>query len=100
MEDLREHERVPVDVEIQFRYPNRFLGQMYDYSIGGMRARVPRELKMDSPVEMEIFNGNILASGHVRWLKIDGDHVTVGIQFREGEQELIAQIKDWKGRLA
>lgn len=100
MENMREHERVPADVEIQFRYPNRFVGQMYDYSIGGMRARVPKELKMNSPVEMEIFDGKLLATGHVRWLRIEKDLVNVGIQFREEERELIAQIKDWKGILA
>ena len=100
MENLREHERVPVDGEIRFRYPGRFIGHMRDYSIGGMRARVPQKIEPDSSVEVEIFEGKLLATGHVRWLKIEEDVVSIGIQFQEGERELIAQIKDWKGFLA
>lgn len=97
MKNLREHERVLVDSEIRFRYPNRFIGQMDDYSIGGLRARVPQELELDSPVEMEIFDGKLLAAGHVRWHSFEKNEISIGIQFREGEQELVAQIKGWKG---
>lgn len=96
MENLREFERVPVDAEIRFRYPNRFIGRIRDFSIGGMGATVPQKIAMDSPVEIEIFQGKLLATGHVRWFKIEEDVISIGIQFREGERELIAQIKDWK----
>lgn len=100
MENLREFERVAMDAEIRFHYPRRFIGRMRDFSIGGMAAEVPQKIEMDSPVEMEIFQGKLLATGHVRWLRIEAETVSVGIQFREGERELIAQIKDWKGVLA
>ena len=91
---------MPADEEIQFRFPGRFIGHMRDFSIGGMGAQVPRKIEMNSPVEIEIFQGKLLATGHVRWLKIEEDAISIGIQFREGERELIAQIKDWKGILA
>lgn len=100
MEELREFERVPVDAEIRFRYPKQFIGRMLDFSIGGMGAQVPQKIEMNSPVEIEIFQGKLLATGHVRWFKIEEETISIGIQFREGERELIAQIKDWKGFLA
>ncbi len=99
MENLREFDRVPVDAEIRFRYPHSFIGHMRDFSIGGMGAKVPQKIETDSPVEIEIFQGKLLATGHVRWFKIEEDAISIGIQFREGERELIAQIKDWKGIL-
>ena len=99
MDHARNEERVEVDAEIRFRYPEVFTGRMKDFCAGGMGAQIPVTMDVDSPVEMEIFNGNILASGHVRWLRIEGDHVTVGIQFREGEQDLIKEIGEMKGNL-
>jgi len=50
-------------------------------------------------VEVEIFEGRLLASGHVRWIKLEDGSVRVGIQFREGERAIIQQVKEWKGRI-
>lgn len=99
MEELRQDPRVVADGEIRFRFPDVFSAQMFDYSKGGLGARIPNTLELNTPVEMEIFQGKLLASGHVRWIKIENETVSIGIQFREGEQELIAKIKDWKGAL-
>jgi hypothetical protein len=98
-DDPRREERVPVDLEIRFRYPELFRGKVKDFCSGGIGAQVPLSLEVNSPVEMEIFQGRLLASGHVRWMRVDEDTVHVGIQFREGERDLIEQIREWKGDL-
>ncbi len=97
MENVRKDERVPVDVEISFRYPEVFTGIMKDYCNGGLGAEIPVTIDIDSPVEVEIFEGRLLASGHVRWVSLDDGTVRVGIQFREGDRGLIEQVKEWKG---
>lgn len=97
MDNARQEDRMEVDVEIRFRYPEVFTGRMKDFCAGGMGAQIPLTMDVDSPVEMEIFNGKILASGHVRWLRVEGEQVIVGIQFRKGEQELIQEITEIQG---
>lgn len=100
MKEVRKEPRVPVDLEIRFRYPEVFNGLVRDFCTGGVGADVPVSLDVDSPVEMEIFEGRLLASGHVRWVKVEDGTMKVGIQFREGEHELIEQINNWKGSVA
>ena len=97
--EVRHEERVPIDVEIRFRYPEVFRGRMKDFCSGGMGAEVPISMDIDSPVEVEIFDGRLLASGHVRWLRVEEGGVRVGIQFREGDLDIIQQVKEWKGRI-
>jgi PilZ domain len=97
--EIRSEERVPIDVEIRFRYPEVFRGRMKDFCASGLGAEVPVSVDIDSPVEVEIFEGRLLASGHVRWLKMDEGIVRVGIQFREGDRDIIQQVREWKGRI-
>ena len=97
--EARHEERVPIDVEIRFRYPEVFRARMKDFCAGGMGAEVPISMDIDSPVEVEIFEGRLLASGHVRWIRMEDDSVRVGIQFREGDRDIIQQVKEWKGRI-
>ena len=97
--EVRHEERVPIDVEIRFRYPEVFRGRMKDFCSGGMGAEVPISMDIDSPVEVEIFEGRLLASGHVRWIQVEDGSVRVGIQFREGDRDIIQQVKEWKGRI-
>ena len=99
VENARREERVSIDVEIRFRYPEVFSGTMKDFCSGGLRAEIPVSMDIDSPVEVEIFNGRLLASGHVRWLQVDDGSVRVGIQFREGDRDIIRQVKEWTGRI-
>ena len=100
VDNLRQDKRLEADAEIRFRYPEVFTGKMRDFCPGGIGADIPITMEINSPVEMEILEGKILASGHVRWLRIENETVTIGIQFRQGERELMAQIQDWKGGLA
>ena len=100
MKECRKGNRVPVDLEIRFRYPEVFNGLVRDFCNGGVAADIPVSLDVDSPVEIEIFEGRLLASGHVRWIRAEDGTVRVGIQFREGERELIEKIQYWKGSLA
>ncbi len=100
MENARKEERTPVDVEIRFRYPEVFKGRMRDFCSGGMGAQIPVTVDIDSPVEVEIFEGRILASGHVRWVTIEEGNVRVGIQFREGDRDIIRQVRTWKGDIS
>jgi len=97
MKETRREDRLSADLEIRFRYPEVFEGLVRDYSSGGVGADIPLPLDVDSPVEMEIFEGRLLASGHVRWVTKEDGTIKVGIQFREGERELIEQIHAWKG---
>jgi len=99
VQEARREERVPIDVEIRFRYPEVFKGKMRDFCTGGLGAEIPVSVDIDSPVEVEIFEGRLLASGHVRWVTMEEDSVRVGIQFREGASEIIRQVKEWKGRI-
>jgi PilZ domain len=99
VQEARREERVPIDVEIRFRYPEVFKGKMKDFCAGGLGAEIPVSVDIDSPVEVEIFEGRLLASGHVRWVALEEDTVRVGIQFREGDREIVRQIKEWKGRI-
>ena len=97
--EARHEERVPIDVEIRFRYPEVFKGKMKDFCSGGLGAEIPVSVDIDSPVEVEIFEGRLLASGHVRWVALEEGVVRVGIQCREGDREIIRQVKEWKGRI-
>ena len=99
VQETRREDRVPIDVEIRFRYPDVFKGTMKNFCSSGMGAEIPVSLDIDSPVEVEIFEGRLLASGHVRWVALEEGQVRVGIQFREGDQEIIRQVKEWKGRI-
>lgn len=94
----RGEERIPVDVEIRFRYPEVFQGRMKDFCASGLGAEIPLPVEVDSPVEIEIFEGRLLASGHVRWVRLEDGTVRVGVQFREGDRDIIKQVRDWKGR--
>ena len=98
LQQARGEERIPVDVEIRFRYPEVFQGRMKDFCASGLGAEIPLPVEVDSPVEIEIFEGRLLASGHVRWVHLEDGTVHVGIQFREGDREIIKQVRDWKGR--
>ena len=95
----RGEERHAADMEIRFRYPEIFRGRMKDFCPSGLGAEVPVFVDVDSPVEIEIFEGRLLASGHVRWVHTEDDLVRIGIQFREGDREIIRQVQDWKGRI-
>lgn len=97
--ETRREERKPIDVEIRFRYPEVFKGQMKDFCTGGMRAEIPVTVDVDSPVEVEIFEGRLLASGHVRWVTVEEGMVRVGIQFRDGDRDIIKQVKEWTGKI-
>lgn len=97
MENIRDDERVPLEAELRFRYPSDFLGRMKDFCQGGIGAELPVSVDIDSPVELEVFGGRLLISGHVRWLHIDQETVHVGIQFRESDRDLVLHIKDLKG---
>ena len=99
VQEVRGEPRIPIDVEVRFRYPEVFKGIMKDFCTGGLGAEVPVTMEIDSPVEVEIFEGRLLASGHVRWIKLEDGSVRVGIQFREGERAIIQQVKEWKGRI-
>ena len=99
VQEARREERTPIDVEIRFRYPEVFQARMKNFCAGGLGAEVPISMDIDSPVEVEIFEGRLLASGHVRWIKLEDGSVRVGIQFREGERAIIQQVKEWKGRI-
>lgn len=98
--EARHEPRVPIEVEIRFRYPEVFKGRMKDFCSGGLGAEIPVTLDIDSPVEVEIFEGRLLASGHVRWVSLENGSVRVGIQFRDGDQDIIRQVKEWKGHIA
>lgn len=97
--EARSEERVPIEVEIRFRYPDVFKGKMKNFCAGGLGAEIPVTLDIDSPVEVEIFEGRLLASGHVRWVTMEDNSVRVGIQFRDGDQDIIRQVKEWKGNI-
>ena len=99
VQEARREERTPIDVEIRFRYPEVFLGKMKDFCTSGMGAEIPVSVDIDSPVEVEIFEGRLLASGHVRWIIMEEDRVRVGIQFRDGDRDIIRQVKEWKGKI-
>lgn len=98
-QEARAESRVPIDVEIRFRYPEVFKGKMRDFCAGGMGAQIPVSVDVDSPVEVEIFEGRLLASGHVRWIAMEDESVRVGIQFRDGDRDIIRQVKEWKGKI-
>jgi len=98
-QEVREQERIPIDAEIRFRYPDVFKGIMKDFCAGGLGAEVPVSMDIDSPVEVEIFEGRLLASGNVRWISMEDGVVRVGIQFREGERDIVKQVQEWKGRI-
>ena len=97
-QEIRSEERVPVDLEIRFRYPEVFLGRMKDFCASGLGAEIPFSVDVNSPVEIEIFEGRLLAGGHVRWVTLEDGTVRVGIKFREGDRGIIRQVRDWKGR--
>jgi hypothetical protein len=97
--ETRREERVPIDGAIRFRYPDLFTGRMKDFCPGGLRAEIPVSLDVNSPIEVEIFGGRILASGHVRWVRLEEAQVHVGIQFRDGDRDMIRQVQEWKSRI-
>ena len=99
MEQLREEERVGMDAEIRFRFPDKFVGKMKDFCSGGIGAELPIQLDVDSPVELEIFGGRLFASGHVRWIQVKENTITVGIQFREGDREIIKAVSELTGKI-
>ena len=98
-QEVRGEERLAVDMEIRFRYPEVFKGRMKDFCPSGIGAEVPVFVDVDSPVEIEIFEGRLLASGHVRWVRTADNLVRIGIKFRAGDREIIRQVQDWKGNI-
>lgn len=97
--ERRSEERVPVDAEIRFRYPDVFRARVHDFCRGGLKADVPFSLEVDSPVEVEVFDGRLLAGGHVRWVTLEDGEIHVGIQFRPEDLALIKEISNWRGKL-
>lgn len=97
MENLRSDERIPMDMEIRFRYPKDFHGKVVDYCKRGIGVEIPVELEVDMPIEMEIFKRNFLVEGKVRWVKASGCSITAGIQFGENHYDLIENIHLWTG---
>ena len=99
MESVRREERIPVDVEIRFRYPDIFKAKMRDFCPGGMGAEIPVPIAVDSTVELEIFQGMLLTSGTVRWVNVEEGTWRVGIQFKESDRELLEKIRAIKGSI-
>lgn len=96
----RTEEREVVDGEIRFRYPLQIDAHVTDLSTGGFGAEVPVQLEVDTAVEIEIFEGRLLASGTVRWLKREGDRVRIGIRFREEDRAVIEEVRALRGHIS
>lgn len=91
MEQDRRDERIEMEAEVRFRYPEVFTGHLRNLSSGGMGARIPVTIEVNSPVEVEFFNCGLLACGHVRWVSHVLEEQEIGIQFRESDRQIISQ---------
>ena len=92
MKNKRGEARIRVDMEIRFRYPKIFHARVRNYSKGGIGVEVPITLKVDAPIELEIFKSSFLVEGKVRWVQKGENDYTAGIQFKENALDLIEGI--------
>ena len=97
MEDQRIDDRIPMDMEIRFRFPKDFQGKVKDYCKRGIGVEIPVALEVDTPIEMEIFKSNFLVEGRIRWVVATEGSILAGIQFKEKHYDLVENIHLWTG---
>ncbi len=90
-------ERIPFFEPVQIRKPEPMLTQGVDLGVGGIGLRARKEIAPGTQVELELFGGRVIFLGTVRWCQPLGSGFRIGVQFREEDATLIAQVHALRG---
>lgn len=93
----RRTERIPFIEPVQIRKPEPMLTQGVDLGVGGIGLRARKAIALGTAVELELFGGRAIFLGTVRWCQPLGSGFRIGVQFREEDASLIAQVHALRG---
>lgn len=94
MIDKRDSARVLLDMDINFRYPRNIQARIRNFSKGGVGVEIPVKLRVDTPIELEVFRSNFLIAGNIRWVNSRKAGFTAGIEFNGNAYDLLDCIQD------
>ena len=81
---------------VKFLKPEEMLAQGVDLGLDGIGMRSRRPLEKDTPVELELFGGKAIFTSLVRWCRPLGSGFRIGVQFRDGDVALVAQVLEMR----
>ena len=93
----RSKDRLPVKKNLKFIEPPDITGQLINFSSDGVGIEVSDPISLQTPVTIEMFGGDLTASGNIVWVKDEPDSVQVGVVFKEEDQILIDHYLELRG---
>ena len=93
----RSKDRLPVKKTLKFIEPSEITGQLINFSSDGVGIEVSEPISLQTAVTIEMFGGDLTASGHIVWINNEAETVQVGVVFREEDQILIDHYLELRG---